>query len=267
MFERLRLEAELARWRRAGRGAQFWWRDDDAQRLTPALVRLLDQAKQAGTPLTLAVVPVGCDPDLATHLRDRSDVTIAQHGVDHCNASSADRPSQFDDSTPVEAVALAIQAGAVALEDFRRVLPIYVPPWNAVQPNVQAALEWLSIGGLSAFGQAASPSRIDAHIDLMRWGARPRFLGRQRFFRRLRRLLQDRRRAGHWAEPIGLLTHHLAHDEPAWRFLRALLDWAPLRQTVQWRSAGELFCVTAASHGVTRLARATEPMAPAVQTA
>ena len=35
------LDAELDRWKAAGRAATLWWRDDDATRPTPALDRLL----------------------------------------------------------------------------------------------------------------------------------------------------------------------------------------------------------------------------------
>jgi hypothetical protein len=37
-------------------------------------------------------------------------------------------------------------------------------------------------------------------------------------------LLAERRRAGLWDEPLGLLSHHLDHDEDAWRFLEVFLS-------------------------------------------
>jgi hypothetical protein len=40
------------------------------------------------------------------------------------------------------------------------------------------------------------------------------------------RLLAERRAKGAWDQPLGLLTHHLDHDEPAWRFLEAFLPVA-----------------------------------------
>ncbi len=58
---------------------------------------------------------------------------------------------------------------------------------------------------------------------------------------RLTGLLRSRRRHGRWGEPIGLLTHHLDHDEAAWRFLDDLLLFAPLRDAALWPEASVLF--------------------------
>src|SRR5438132_1435783 len=42
---RLRLSLELHAWRRAGRAARLWWRDDDARARSPALERLAPEAR------------------------------------------------------------------------------------------------------------------------------------------------------------------------------------------------------------------------------
>lgn len=43
--------AEIAAWRDAGLEVEFWWRDDDAGRPTPALDRLLRTASRNDVPL------------------------------------------------------------------------------------------------------------------------------------------------------------------------------------------------------------------------
>ena len=52
------LDEELARWRDTERAADFWWRDDDATALTPALERLLALSRRSDVPLALAVIPL-----------------------------------------------------------------------------------------------------------------------------------------------------------------------------------------------------------------
>jgi hypothetical protein len=88
---------------------------------------------------------------------------------------------------------------------------------------------------LSCYGQmrsAAEPNRLDTHLDLMRWKSAARFRGAARFLLRARRLLVERRTMGAWDQPLGLLTHHLDHDEAAWRFLEAFLPIArPVART------------------------------------
>ena len=111
-----------------------------------------------------------------------------------------------------------------------------------------AALRCCGFVGLSGWGElspAARPFRVDTHIDLMRWGAVPRFRGRGRFQADLRAALALRRREGCWEAPIGLLTHHLAQDEAAWAFLAEFLAWSRARPEVEWTGldalvAGEL---------------------------
>ncbi len=56
--------------------------------------------------------------------------------------------------------------------------------------------------------------------------------------------LRTRRRLGLWDEPVGLLTHHLVHDEPAWRFLEELLLSSPLQDCAEWPSSSALFGVS-----------------------
>jgi hypothetical protein len=69
----------------------------------------------------------------------------------------------------------------------------------------------------------------------MRWKPAARFRGAVRFLLRARRLLAERRTMEAWDQPLGLLTHHLDHDEAAWRFIEAFL---PLAKPVARMSLG-----------------------------
>jgi hypothetical protein len=237
------LAVELGRWRRQGRRPQLWWRDDDAQTVTPALARLVSCATRTRTPLALAVIPEGADRTLAAFLRPQDLVCVMQHGTDHRNGSGRTQPSQFNSREPTAAVARRLAHGWEALAAFDRRLPVYVPPWNDLTPNVLAALAPAGLQGVSAWIGAARPHRVDAHLDILRWRARPRFVGCGKALQRLRHALAERRRAGRWDDPVGLLTHHLDHDEACWRFLEALLAYAPLRRWADWRGAGDLFAL------------------------
>jgi hypothetical protein len=240
MLARLRLRHELALWRRAGHRPRLWWRDDDARAPTERLDRLLALAARADAPIALAVIPTGLDAALCPLLNARPNVSVLQHGVTHRDGGDGGRPSEFSAGfEPVE-LARRLAQGWERLEGFQRRLPVYVPPWNRFAPNLTAALDRGPLMALSAWGETGAPGRIDAHVDLMRWKPGPRFAGRARVLRRLRRALAQRRQERRWADPVGLLTHHLDHDERAWRFLEALLGLLPARQ-VEWADAADLF--------------------------
>jgi hypothetical protein len=247
-----RLSAELAQWRRAGQRPVLWWRDDDARTVTPELRRLLVHLTRADVPLCLAVIPDGVDAELTAVAGSYPRITILQHGFAHLNAAGAP-PSEFSPAEDPYDVAARLAEGWSRLDGFSRRLPVYVPPWNVLTPNVAAALAHSGHRAVSAWNGLSRPGRVDAHLDLLRWRGGARFAGDGRVLRRLTGLLQWRRRRGQWGEPIGLLTHHLAHDEAAWRFLDQLLLFPPLKAIGHWPEAAALFA---------RGARVAEPATP-----
>ena len=123
----------------------------------------------------------------------------------------------------------------------------YTPPWNRIDRELASALHEVGFTKLSAWGAYGGREgyldRIDAHVDLMRWNPRPKFRGQGRFYNDMTRQLRRRRQGGAWHEPIGLLTHHLDHDDEAWRFLVSFLDRT--RQRVSWQRFDDLRFATA----------------------
>lgn len=226
-FNRLRttivLGPELHRWRAEGHAPVVWWRDDDARTPTPALDRLLALSHRFNAPITIAAVPDGDIKALARACRGIEGVELAIHGFRHENRAPAGQPSgEVNDLDRLADVVLEL---GTALDAFRRagVNPsLFVPPWNNAHPTLKKALGLQGLS-LSCYDGESGPARVDTHLDVMRWKPRARFRGALRFLLRARRLLVARRQKQLWDEPLGLLTHHLDHDEPAWRFLETFL--------------------------------------------
>ena len=220
---------ELARWKAGGHAPVFWWRDDDARRPSPALDRLLALSRRFEAPITIAAVPDGDIAAVAKACRAIPGVELAVHGFRHENRAPPGWPS--GEVNDLDLLADVTADLGTAIDVFRRagVTPrLFVPPWNNVHPTLKQALGLRGLG-LSGYGEMrgqAGPDRLDAHLDVMRWKPEPRFRGAVRFLLRTRRLLAERRRKAAWDEPLGLLTHHLDHDEDAWRFLEAFLSVA-----------------------------------------
>jgi hypothetical protein len=99
-------------------------------------------------------------------------------------------------------------------------LPVFVPPWNRLAPTLAAALPDLGYRGLSAVPGASVPGlrRIDATLDPIDWRGSRSLLDPEAL---LRDLAADIAREP--GRPVGLLTHHLAHDPAIWDFVEALL--------------------------------------------
>lgn len=226
------LRLELALWRRRGRLPLLWWRDDGTQADTPALRRLLALSHRHAAPLTLAVTPPAAGAPtasaLATLLAACPLVTVAQHGITHRNiAGPGEAPSEVPRVIGLGMLASEIGQAASALEGLPNRLPVFVPAWNRLTPALAAAAAQAGFAALSGQGgqdAAVAPlPRLDVHLDLLNRDGPPRFQGEAPVTLRLVRLLREGRREGRWDAPIGLLTHHLDHDEAAWRYLDRLL--------------------------------------------
>jgi hypothetical protein len=239
------LDNELRHWRSEGRRATLWWRDDDARAPTAELDRLL--AIRGGAPLTLAVIPDGDMVGLAARLAGTPGISVAQHGVDHQNRRLGAAAGEFPPEWRRIRLATQVRAGWRRMAALPAAAQVFVPPWNDVHPELRAVLADCGYVAWSAWGEAQdegdgqdAPPRIDAHLDLMRWKGGARFRGEAKFLGELRGLLTARRRSGQWNEPVGLLTHHLAHDEAAWAFLARFAGWSAGRRDLVWRSLPEL---------------------------
>lgn len=244
------LDAELACWAEAGRVATLWWRDDDAARPTPALDRLLALRRGFDVPLALAVIPDAATEELADRLAPEDRVDPLQHGYRHRNhAPPGEKKAELGAHRPPEIVLADIAAGARRMEAlFARARPVLVPPWNRIAPSLCERLAGLGLGGLSGHGArpacTAAPGleQANTHVDLIDWHGTRGFVGVERAIADIVGQLAARRRDGaDGAEPVGILTHHLAHDEGCWRFLEALFSRVGGRRAVRVAGATELF--------------------------
>ena len=240
------LDRELARWRDAGRVADFWWRDDDAAMLSAPLARLLRLAGQSGVPLALAVVPLEAVPELFNGLH----ASVLMHGTDHRNRTGPDeKKTEF-------AVLEADEQAIGRLMDARkrlqrlaggRFLPVLAPPWNRFKRSLAARLPDAGLRGLSGYGPRdaahAAPGvyQVNTHVDIIDWRGTRGFVGEEAALRAaVMHLAMRRSGEADQAEPTGWLTHHAVHDAAAWLFLERLFE-RTRAHGARWIDPVELF--------------------------
>ncbi|MEP6970378.1 MAG: hypothetical protein ABJA49_08045, partial [Betaproteobacteria bacterium] len=168
------LRDELARWRDAGRVADFWWRDDDAGQPAPALERLIRLAQDASIPLALAVIPQDAAADLVQ--APGAHVSILQHGCDHrSRAAAGEKKTEFPAAEPVPQALERLAYGSARIAGPHTV-PVLVPPWNRVSsPELLLQLAPAGYRGLSRFGPRAKASvapglvQVNTHVDIIDW--------------------------------------------------------------------------------------------------
>ncbi|AWN34569.1 glycosyltransferase [Methylobacterium radiodurans] len=221
-----RLRAALDRHAETHPPVPVWWRDDDAVAATPALDRLLALGQACAAPILLAAIPAHLAPSLGRRLDGVPGVRLAVHGLAHANhAPAGEKPAEFGPHRPLAALISDAREGLRRAGEHlpaTALLPVFVPPWNRIAPDLAAALPDLGYAGLSAATPRQAPPeqadlvRADIHIDPIDWRG-------TRSLTDPERLVDDLVARLDTGGPVGILTHHLAHDGSLWAFLEALL--------------------------------------------
>ncbi len=242
--ERQRFAALLDHAASQPRTIAFWWRDDDAEAPTPALERLLALARRHDLPLALAVIPKGATQALAERLANEPRVFALQHGWQHRNHAPAhEKKAELGDHRPRPEVMAELANGSERLSALfgEKFLPVLVPPWNRIAAAVRDARSEVGLIGFSAFDRAPSDAAhwVNTHVDVIDWRARsalPRATAYALLCREVERRLADED-----AEPLGILTHHLVHQEETWAFLEELFALIGEHAAIAWPPVPELF--------------------------
>ena len=239
---------ELDAWRGDGRTATLWWRDDDAAAPTPALDRLADLAREHEVTVALAVIPAVARPSLAPWLESVR-TEVLQHGWAHrSHAVQGEKKIELGRHRAPGVVAAELSKGFVKLQELAgaRYLPVLVPPWNRIDPNLIQELPRAGFRGLSAYGprRAAMPAprlrQTNCHIDVVDWRGGRVFVGLDRALAAVVAHLAARReRSADPAEPTGLLTHHAVHDEPTWTFIAQFIERTGKHPAARWLAPRE----------------------------
>jgi hypothetical protein len=249
------LTRELDLWAEAGRVATFWWRDDDAIEPTPPLERLLELASAFRLEVGLAVIPAAASDSLAAALAGCPFVAVLQHGYRHKNHAPPGEPAiECGGARPVEEVLDEMRLGYRRMRQLfsSAFEPVLAAPWNQIDRRVLARLSEAGHRGASAFGPRAAMRGahelevVNVHLDPLNWKVR-RFAGLSKALSGLIGELRARRTGGTESdEPLGILTHHLDHDEATWDFAGRLFGVVSDHPGASWLGARDAFRAAAA---------------------
>lgn len=228
----------------AGRTVDLWWRDDDAVAATPALDRLLALAERHAAPPALAAIPAEAGPDLAARLAAAPGARVLVHGWRHRNGEAAGaKSSEFGGARPLASREGDAASGLAAIRARfgTRALPVFVPPWNRIGPDLAARLPALGYEGLSCFAEtrlhATGLRVVNTHLDPVDWRGGRGPVGEARLAEALRAALAT-------DGPVGLLTHHLAFDAPLWRATETLVATLSGHPATRWIAPSTIWAST-----------------------
>jgi hypothetical protein len=241
------LTEELDRWHGVGATATFWWRDDDAVEPTPQLEVLL---KHAGAiPLALAVIPGLVTRELPERLQGLSSVVVLQHGWRHASRVLGGN-NEYPACRPEEDVLRELVEGRVLLMTLfgPQAIPVFVPPWQALDECFLPILRRGGLMGISRKGPRTGPFaakgllQANAHVSPIRWSVPPSFGDDGVYLQAVADHLHGRRLGlCDRAEPTGLLTHHLVQDPRSYEFVSRFVEIVSCHRAAAWLNAREIF--------------------------
>ncbi|MVA58741.1 polysaccharide deacetylase family protein [Agrobacterium vitis] len=226
-----------------GKSVRLWLRDDDAVEPSDPLETLLALVRRFQIPVTLAVIPEPTGPALAAVLRPESLASIAVHGWNHqSHAGPGEKNQELGGHRPAAIVLDELRQGLAKLRGLygEQLLPMLVPPWNRIDKALLSSLPGLGFTTLSVFGRekrGAVLALLNTHVDVMDWRGTRGGRDADILFAELAAYLEPE------AEPlqaIGILTHHLVHDQTVWDFLTRLFALTATHPACRWESARTL---------------------------
>jgi predicted glycosyltransferase len=223
------VQDELAHWEGEEKQFHFWWRDDDVIESSKALDKMIALQRRFNQPLYLACIPELCGEDLAKALKGYEQIFILQHGYDHKNHGlRGEKKIELGGSWPIHEAQHDLLVGKQKLKEFfgNHFMPVLVPPWNRIDHTYFPFIEE-HYKALSLFKNPTTDNKfqmINTQIDIIDWKKGKAFLGEEACLLLFLAELQKRRfGAVDITAPIGLLTHHLNHDDQCWAFLEKFL--------------------------------------------
>jgi peptidoglycan/xylan/chitin deacetylase (PgdA/CDA1 family) len=248
MWDRVR--AELDCWQRENRIAEFWWRDDDATKVSPPLRRMLSVANSHGVVVGLSVIPAQAQPSLAAFVQKHGRINVLVHGYAHKNHEGPSRTKRefggtrrLDEAEGELAQALNITKSLFGVH----ALAVLVPPWNRISPGTVQLLPRLGYKGISTWKprRTAHPAegltQVNAHLDLIDWRRGQAIKSEELVASLVLRKLRWRRAGGAGSiEPLGLLTHHLLWNSQKEKIVLNLFKITN-HPAARWLSPRELF--------------------------
>lgn len=245
------LDAELNHWVANEQQATLWWRDDDAVAPGPKLDQLTNLTRTTG--LLLAVIPANAEPGLAPVLSEFALLSVAQHGYAHINHAPRGQGLgawELGIHRGEEAVVKELLVGRERLHTLfgTQFLPVVVPPWNRIAPEVVQGLIDVGYAGVSAFGAQEVPLEnegfvvANSHCDPISWKGGTVFAGEQKTLNQLVIHLAARRTGGaSEQEHTGFLTHHIDLDANGWQFCEQLAKFVDNHAGARWIAPVEVF--------------------------
>jgi hypothetical protein len=226
---------------------RFWWRDDDAGSWSPALERLLSISRECRAPMSLAVIPMRLEASLVEALRAHRDTDVLVHGYAHKTYAGEGQPKcEFPLTRPMADMRVDLSAALARLrEAFPQTIPVFVPPWNRLPPELMPVLKECGYVGFSAASSSPPGSvmrkdgmkQSDGHFSLVAYRSGKDLADMMEIAKRLAKQIR-----GGSNGPFCVVTHHRDHNDAIWHGCEQLFRLLGNHKNAQIVPARAVFC-------------------------
>lgn len=223
-----RFELELGFWKAADQQPSMFLRDDDAVDISPELLKLTELVEQWAIPLLLAVIPRFATSELGNFVSSRELIIPAVHGFAHVNHAPENvKKCEFGDERTFKELMEDMEHGRRILQKLfpNNLSNLFVPPWNRIGEKALVASRLVGFNGVSGFSwknNYEGHNYLNTHVDIIDWKNDKKGKSTGAIITEISRSFEISRQNGF--VPVGLLTHHLVHDEDAWAMLDELFE-------------------------------------------
>ena len=238
------LTEELRQWAQAKKTARLFLRDDDADDDTPALRQLSAITSLYKIPLLLAIIPAHATRELGEFINSKSHINPAVHGFSHTNHSSqGEKKIELGAQRPLDIVLKELAQGRDKLLNIfgEKLSPVLVPPWNRISEEVAENVGKVGFVAISGFSWKVANGNtpwVNTHVDIIDWKNDKASKTIDLVLEELTKSLVIARENNYAA--IGILTHHLVHDDAAWKMLETLFGIISQQPVFVWVEAQSL---------------------------
>ena len=222
------LRRELSFWDAADQQPRMFLRDDDAVDVTPELLVLTQLVVHWKIPILLAVIPKFATLELGNFASKHELIAPAVHGYSHANhALENEKKCEFGDERSFKELMVDMENGREILQNLfpDNLSILFVPPWNRICEKALVASRLVGFKGISGFGWKfvhEGQSYLNTHVDIIDWKHNKMGKSTEVIITEISKNFETSRQNGY--VPIGLLTHHLVHDENVWAILGEVFE-------------------------------------------
>lgn len=192
-------------------------------------IRSLTLLDKYNVPSVIAAIPKGLSREAIAVVGQYKNAYVYMHGISHKNNGDAQGPNEFPPGRDISNIIPQFAKYKKRFEDIfgDKFIPVFAPPFNAVNCDLEKELRKLGFIGISGHSSLTKDSLYNVSVDFIKWDLSDSFYTEDYVLERIICLLDD-------GKPIGFMNHPKTIGEKGFVFIEKLMDFFCCFTNVKW---------------------------------